>query len=65
MKTTTADNNFCKTLHFRCLTGFWIWFGVRIWMCEGSEYAGVTQGSEYARINSEHAWICRNMCERA
>ena len=36
MKATIAVHNFHKTLHLRCLTGFWIylWF----WICHGSEY---------------------------
>ena len=32
------------------MTGFWIY--------QSSEYARVTQGSEYAWIISEYAWIC-------
>ena len=43
------------------MPGFWIylWF----WIYQGSEYAGVTQGSEYAWVFSKHAfyiiWLSR------
>ena len=48
-------------LHNRCFTGFWICLGFQFWVYRGSEDAGVTQGSEYAWIISEHGWICLNV----
>ena len=57
---------------FWLITGFWIclWYDytrvlniyLEFWLCHGSEYARVTtQGSDYAWIISECAWICVNM----
>ena len=48
-------------LHNRCFTGFWICLGFQFWVYRGSEDAGVTQGSEYTWIISEHGWICLNV----
>ena len=65
-------NNFCKTLHHRCLTEFWIclWFWLSLWFCiyQGLEYARVLtvggfwicQGSKYMKIlNMPGFWICQ------
>ena len=50
----TTINYFCRTLHRRCLTGFWIC--PRFSVCRGSKYAS---RSEYARVlNIPRFWIC-------
>ena len=70
MKIVIADNYFRKTLHHRCLSGFWICIGFWIYKgfecASGSKYADVVnipgfwkkKGSEYARIvqDCEYAW---------
>ena len=70
---------FAKTLHSRCLTGFWICcseyatvlnisrLGICFLFCirQGSKYARVTEGSEdaYALLMFKYVWICQNMRE--
>ena len=50
-----AVNYFCKTLHPRYLTGFWMcfWF----WIYQSSEYAKVMQGCECVWICLNNSWI--------
>ena len=62
VKMSIAVHYFCKTLHHRCFTAFWIWMDSeytrilnmplvlsmsRIWICQGSEHVS---GSQYARV---------------
>ena len=64
---TNQGSEYTKILHTRLvmnLPGFWIhvWF----WICQGSEYVRVTQGSEYAWICLiMSGWICVDMSEYA
>ena len=50
MNIITAVNYFHKTLHRRCLTGFWICVG--FWICQPFEYTGV--------LNTPGLWICQS-----
>ena len=59
--TIMAVSNFCKMLHRRCLTGSWICLDFWFWIYQGSGYARVTQGSEYAWICLNNFRICLNM----
>ena len=55
-----AVNNFCKML-----LGFFICLRFWFWIYQGSEYASVTQVSEYAWICHNKSWACLNMPEYA
>ena len=56
---------FCNILYCRCLTGFWICLGFWFWIYQGSEYARVTQGSQYTSICQNNFWSYQNMPEYA
>ena len=50
----------CKGLNIQ---GFWLCLW--LWVCDGSEYARVTDGWKDSWIGMSNSWICLNMLEYA
>ena len=59
----TSGSKYLRVLNMSLVLNvseFWIWIYLWFWMHQDTEYARVTQGSEFAWIITDY-WLCLNM----